>query len=141
MEYFSESYFRNITNNISLNEQRTYSERVQEAPLDKQFDIFLSYNISDLNVVKGIYYVLSKMGFKVYLDCMVDPDMKRDETDKSTAEKLQNRLKHNIFNLCSIFRSREKQLDAMGTRCCRRTYRQMHDYACYKRSQTRNSST
>lgn len=94
MEYFSESYFRNITNNISLNEQRTYSERVQEAPLDKQFDIFLSYNISDLNVVKGIYYVLSKMGFKVYLDCMVDPDMKRDETDKSTAEKLQNRLKH-----------------------------------------------
>ena len=94
MEYFSESYFRNITNNISLNEQRTYSERVQEAPLNKQFDIFLSYNISDLNVVKGIYYVLSKMGFKVYLDCMVDPDMKRDETDKSTAEKLQNRLKH-----------------------------------------------
>lgn len=94
MEYFSESYFRNIVNKISINEQRSYSEGVQGAPFNKQFDIFLSYNISDLNVVKGIYYVLSKMGFKVYLDCIVDPDMKRNETDKNTARRLQNRLKN-----------------------------------------------
>lgn len=93
MEYFSESYFRNKANSTPLNEQRMY-EKLQGASIDQQFDIFLSYNISDLNVVKGIYYTLSQMGFKVYLDCIVDADMKRNETDKSTAKRLQSRLKN-----------------------------------------------
>lgn len=62
MEYFSESYFRNKANSTPLNEQRMY-EKLQGASIDQQFDIFLSYNISDLNVVKGIYYTLSQMGF------------------------------------------------------------------------------
>lgn len=94
MEYFNESYFRNKANRMSLYEQRTYSEELQGAPIDKQFDVFLSYNISDLNVVKDIYYTLSQMGFKVYLDCIVDADMKRNETDKDTAKRLQSRLKN-----------------------------------------------
>lgn len=55
MKYFSESFFRGITSRIPLHEQRMFSEAVQRAPIDKQFDVFLSYNISDLNVVKGIY--------------------------------------------------------------------------------------
>lgn len=55
MKYFSESYFRNIANTTPLYEQRTFSEGIKGAPLDKHFDVFLSYNISDLNVVKGIY--------------------------------------------------------------------------------------
>lgn len=92
MKYFSESYFRNIANTTPLNEQRTFSEGIKGAPLDKHFDVFLSYNISDLNVVKGIYYVLSKMGLQVYLDCIVDADLQRDETDKNTAKRLQKRL-------------------------------------------------
>ena len=54
MKYFSESYFRNIANTTPLYEQRTFSEEIKGAPLDKHFDVFLSYNISDLNVV--IYY-------------------------------------------------------------------------------------
>ena len=72
MKYFSEAYFRNIAYSTPLYEQRTYSDNLQGASLYKQFDIFLSYNISDLNVVKGIYYTLSKMGLQVYLvfeDC------------------------------------------------------------------------
>lgn len=56
MKYFSEAYFRNIAYSTPLYEQRTYSDNLQGASLYKQFDIFLSYNISDLNVVKGIYY-------------------------------------------------------------------------------------
>ena len=94
MKYFSESYFRNIANQIPLYEQRAYSDRFQRAHIDNQFDVFLSYNISDLNVVKGIYYTLSRMGFKVYLDCFVDPEMIRSETDKNTAKRLQTRLKN-----------------------------------------------
>ncbi len=94
MKYFSESFFRGITSRIPLHEQRMFSEAVQRAPIDKQFDVFLSYNISDLNVVKGIYYALSKMGIKVYLDCIVDPDMNRSETYKETAKRLQARLRN-----------------------------------------------
>ena len=78
MEYFSEAHFRAITNRMSLYEQRTYSDNYQGLPMNEQFDIFLSYNISDSDVVKGIFYALSNMGFKVYLDCIVDANMKRN---------------------------------------------------------------
>ena len=94
MRYFSESYFRSVANSMPLYERRTYSENLQGASIDKEFDVFLSYNIADLDVVKGIYYTLSKMGLKVYLDCIVDVDLKRNETDKDTAVRLQKRLKN-----------------------------------------------
>ena len=94
MEYFSEAHFRAITNRMSLYEQRTYSDNYQGLPMNEQFDIFLSYNISDSDVVKGIFYALSNMGFKVYLDCIVDANMKRNETDKNTAKRIQQRLKN-----------------------------------------------
>lgn len=96
MEYFSESYFRDITNRTSIHEQRLYCERVQGASFDLEFefDIFLSYNIADLNVVKGIYYLLTKMGYKVYLDCIVDSNLNRNTTDKQTAERIRVRLRH-----------------------------------------------
>ena len=77
---------------MSLYEQRTYSDNYQGLPMNEQFDIFLSYNISDSDVVKGIFYALSNMGFKVYLDCIVDANMKRNETDKNTAKRIQQRL-------------------------------------------------
>lgn len=79
---------------MPLYEQHAYSERFQRAHIDNQFDVFLSYNIADLNIVKGIYYTLSKMGFRVYLDCLVDPEIIRSETDKNTAKRLQTRLKN-----------------------------------------------
>lgn len=71
MKYFSEAYFRNIAYSTPLYEQRTYSDNLQGASLYKQFDIFLSYNISDLNVVKGIYYTLSKWGYKYILTALL----------------------------------------------------------------------
>lgn len=57
MEYFSEAHFRAITNRMSLYEQRTYSDNYQGLPMNEQFDIFLSYNISDSDVVK-VYFML-----------------------------------------------------------------------------------
>lgn len=61
-------------------------------PITAKFDVFLSYNIADIEVVKNIFYVLSNKGLKVYLDIVVDPDMKRSETDKQTAERIHTRL-------------------------------------------------
>lgn len=94
MEYFEESYFREFAHRTPLYEQRTYCEASHGAPMTKTFDIFLSYNIADIDVVKGIYFALSKEGFAVYLDCMVDADLKRNETDEATAKLIQTRLMH-----------------------------------------------
>ena len=87
MDFYSESYFKDITARTSILEQRTFSADSVRAPLDTKFDVFLSYNINDIEVVKGLYYYLKKKGVRVYLDCIVDPDMKRNETDKQTAER------------------------------------------------------
>lgn len=90
ISYSRESYFKGVVAKMPINEQqRTFS-----ASSNESFDIFLSYNINDKDVVKGIYYVLRKMGFKVYVDFMVDPQMDRNKVTKDTAEHIQSRLKH-----------------------------------------------
>ncbi len=94
MDFYRESYFRDFSARTSIYEQRTFSADNAHAPMDSKFDVFLSYNINDIVVVKGIYYYLTKKGLKVYLDCIVDPDMKRNETDKQTAERIHTRLMH-----------------------------------------------
>lgn len=96
MEYFSEAHFRAITNRMSLYEQRTYSDNYQGLPMNEQFDIFLSYNISDSDVVKGIFYALSNMGFKVYLDCIVDANM------KSTASRCRSDYHRNGLRVTDV---------------------------------------
>lgn len=75
---------------MSIIEQR----RTFSASSNESFDIFLSYNINDKDVVKGIYYVLKGMGFKVYVDFIVDPQMDRGKVTKETAKCIQSRLKH-----------------------------------------------
>ena len=94
MDFFTEDYFRNISNRIPISEQREYTTRDGKLPLNTIFDVFLSYNINDITVVKGIYYYLKRKGLKVYLDCITDPDMKRSETDKQTANRIRTRLLH-----------------------------------------------
>lgn len=90
ISYSRESYFKGIVARIPINEQqRTFS-----AGSNELFDVFLSYNINDKDVVKGIYYVLKNMGFKVYVDFMVDPQLDRRSVTKETAECIQSRLKH-----------------------------------------------
>ena len=93
MDFFSESYFKQAASRMGQYEQREFSARVRrDTSMTAKFDVFLSYNIADIEVVMNIFYVLSKKGLKVYLDCVVDPDMKRSETDKQTAERIHNRL-------------------------------------------------
>lgn len=88
---FTAEQFRSITANLTVNEQREYSYR-QSPPTYTSFDVFLSYNIADMSVVKGIYYYLTKKGFDVYLDCIVDPYLKRENCDYNTASLIHNRL-------------------------------------------------
>ena len=90
MRYYREGYFKELVAGMPLNEQqRTFSASSYET-----FDVFLSYNINDKIVVRGIYYMLAKMGYKVYVDFIVDPQMSRSNVTKDTATCIQNRLKH-----------------------------------------------
>ena len=93
MDFFTEDYFRQAAGRIRLFEQREFSAQARTGTVETaKFDVFLSYNIADIEVVKAIFYVLSNKGLKVYLDCIVDPDMRRSETDKQTAERIHRRL-------------------------------------------------
>ena len=92
---FTEDFFRQY-NSTSLNESqkrelRYFSLKASHVA-DERFDIFLSYNISDKLVVEGIYYYLSSLGYKVYLDSKIDPDLNRNNVTKETAERIRKRL-------------------------------------------------
>lgn len=94
---FTEDFFRNYSR-TSLNESqqielRSFSQTAAWSDSQK-FDIFLSYNIADKAVVEGIYYYLSKLGYKVYLDSIIDPSLNRNSVTKQTAEKIHKRLKN-----------------------------------------------
>ena len=82
INYSRESYFKDVVARMPINEQK----RIFSAGSNELFDIFLSYNINDKDVVKGIYYVLKRMGFKVYVDFVVDPQLDRRCITKETAE-------------------------------------------------------
>ena len=92
MEFFSEQFFIDEARRIPINERQTFSTRVQDSRLDTKFDVFLSYNIKNIEAVKAIYFVLTRKGLKVYLDCIVDPQMKRDNCGKDTAQIIHSRL-------------------------------------------------
>ena len=92
MEFFSEQFFIDEAKRIPIYEQREFSARVQDSRIDTKFDVFLSYNINNIEAVKAIYYVLTKKGLKVYLDCIVDPQMQRNNCGKPTAQKIHDRL-------------------------------------------------
>lgn len=104
--YFKESYFKNLYS-------RVYGEREyvkKESPSEyTNFDIFLSYNIKDIEVVKGIFYLLESKGYKVYLDLIIDPKLKRDECDKETARLIRERLRH---SRSLIYASSQNALDS-----------------------------
>lgn len=57
------------------------------------FDVFLSHSYLDKEDVKGIYYLLTNLGFKVYVDWIVDPNLDRNNVTKATVEVIRARMK------------------------------------------------
>lgn len=98
---------------MPLNEQqRTFSASSYET-----FDVFLSYNINDKIVVRGIYYMLAKMGYKVYVDFIVDPQMSRSNVTKDTYVYTEQIKTQQVANLRPVIKCSHEQMDAMGTWC------------------------
>lgn len=93
LSYFTEKYFQGITANITESVSRYFS-RSKNLIVDSTFDVFLSYNIQDIDVVLGIYYLLRKKRLTVYLDYIVDPELKRDNCNLVTAKLIRTRLEN-----------------------------------------------
>lgn len=92
MAYFTESHFRYYK--ASLNEsQRTFSYTAGR-DINTLFDIFISYNINDKAIVLGVYNELTEMGFKVYVDFIIDKDLNRSNVTLETAKRIRTRLEN-----------------------------------------------
>lgn len=91
MALYTSTYLKNLarTNSLIL-ENRIFSERKK---LHTDFDIFLSHSFLDKEEVKGIYKELTDMGFSVYVDWIIDPDLDRSKVTKETAELIRKRMK------------------------------------------------
>lgn len=63
-----------------------------EVSLDTAFDVFLSYRTSDWMAAKRLHTRLTDRGFAVYLDAVVDPQLKPDAVTDETARILRTRM-------------------------------------------------
>jgi hypothetical protein len=79
-----------------LRESRT--ERLADVPeevADKpaiQFDIFLSHSSLDSVLVLGLYKLLRRRGYTVYVDWIHDPMLNRTKVDRATCRILRYRM-------------------------------------------------
>jgi len=59
---------------------------------NNSFDIFLSHSVKDADIVLGTLETLGAFGFSVYVDWVVDPEMKREHVTAETAAVLRRRM-------------------------------------------------
>ena len=84
-----------LSRSSSLNATLLTETRHYSTPLvndSETFDIFLSHSFLDRKVVLGVYTELTKMGFSVYVDWIVDRHLSRTNVTKETAELVRKRM-------------------------------------------------
>jgi hypothetical protein len=100
------SYYNQVADNFLNESRRTFSKAVLNESLsakekyglggeldELEFDIFLSHSYLDKKTVYGVYKDFEMLGYKTYVDWIVDPSLDRDNITKATAEKLRLRMK------------------------------------------------
>jgi hypothetical protein len=103
--YKSISYYKNIANKFLVENDKTFSSAIvnesrqaktkysQGGTLDKdEFDIFLSHSFLDRLTIFGIYKDFESLGYKTYVDWIVDPTLDRNNITKVTAAKIRMRM-------------------------------------------------
>ncbi|MFC1536772.1 toll-Interleukin receptor [Pseudomonadota bacterium] len=58
----------------------------------KTYDIFLSHNIRDAELILGMKGTFEDLGYSVYVDWIEDPQLDRGKVTHATAEKLRQRM-------------------------------------------------
>ncbi len=92
MPLYNSTYLSDRSRNTSFRERvEMYSHT--DKPLTDTFDIFLSHSFLDKSVVQGLYLELTAMGFSVYVDWIIDPDLDRSNVTKESAKRIRDRMK------------------------------------------------
>lgn len=100
MAIFTSSYLKSRYSSSLITEQKQMFSNIDKSQL--KFDIFLSHSFLDRDEVLGLYRELTEMGFKVYVDWIVDPELDRNNVTKATAELIRNRMKNSKTLLLAI---------------------------------------
>ena len=100
MPLYTSNYLRGLSQNKSPNErvQLSAESRAQHS----SFDIFLCHSFLDKEEVEGIYIELTRLGFKVYVDWIIDPHLDRDNVTTEAAEHIRKRLRSSKTLLLAI---------------------------------------
>lgn len=79
---------------VTANARQALEESVETIfPSDyAEFDIFLSYRNTDIELALGIHTDLKRRGYRVYLDRIMDPQLDRTNVTAATAEQIRKRL-------------------------------------------------
>lgn len=100
MALYTSSYLKSLTANKTINEStRMFS---QEARARSSFDIFLSHSFLDKDEVEGLYLELTRLGYTVYVDWIIDPHLDRNNVTKATATVIRGRLESSSSLLLAI---------------------------------------
>jgi len=96
--------------NIAESQRVTFSAQSRQMlneskKLSPQFDIFLSHSHSDKPYAKGLFTVLTNLGYKVYVDWIVDPGLGKSGVTKKVADKVRERMNQ---SKCLYFASSSK---------------------------------
>ena len=99
MALYTSNYLKALSQSFTINETNT---KLFSANEDTIFDIFLSHCFLDREEIKGIYIELTQMGYKVYVDWIIDPHLDRNNVTKETAELIRKRMKSSKTLLLAI---------------------------------------
>lgn len=98
MALFNESRLKAVSRENVYQKDRLFSESRKV----EKFDVFLSHSYLDRDVVEGLFIELTKAGFNVYVDWIVDPYLDRNRVTKETAELIRSRMKSSKSLLLAI---------------------------------------
>lgn len=91
MSLYTSSYLKGISRGKTLNESTKLF--AAGTKLHTEFDIFLSHSFLDKEDVEGLYFELTRMGYSVYVDWIVDPKLDRNNVTKESATLIRDRMR------------------------------------------------
>lgn len=101
MALITPSEIRNLANQFRQSDWRRVtksdpillSELKSNQDAKSTFDVFLSHSFKDAQMVLGVYSLLTREGFSVYVDWIVDPHLERAAVSPATAEQVRSRMR------------------------------------------------
>ena len=100
MPLYSKKHLEEVGRNFSKELHDSFI--LENKSLSTHFDIFIAHSYLDNIEVKGLYNELSKKGFRVYVDWIIDAHLDRNYVTKESASLIRERLRSSKTLLLAI---------------------------------------